>query len=108
MLQRANTTLCVDLFYTVLFQHRRIAFSALQMLLFTAVGFLCPCGGKRPEVERQFRPNGKDNITGISIIDFTENTNTADAWYDLKGRRLSGQPIQKGIYIHQGKKIVVK
>jgi hypothetical protein len=29
-------------------------------------------------------------------------------YYDLSGRRLSGQPTQKGIYIHQGKKKVVK
>lgn len=32
---------------------------------------------------------------------------TEGAWYDLSGRRLT-QPIQKGIYINSGKKIVVK
>ena len=29
-------------------------------------------------------------------------------WYDLNGRRLQGKPSQKGIYIKNGKKIVVK
>ena len=33
-------------------------FSALQMLIFAAVGFLSPFGSKRPQVERQIRPNG--------------------------------------------------
>ena len=32
----------------------------------------------------------------------------ADAWYDLNGRKLSGKPTQKGIYINNGKKVVVK
>jgi hypothetical protein len=28
-------------------------------------------------------------------------------WYDLNGRKLNGKPAQKGIYIKNGKKIVV-
>ena len=31
-----------------------------------------------------------------------------DAWYDLDGRCLSGKPTQSGIYIHNGKKVVIK
>ena len=31
-----------------------------------------------------------------------------EAWYDLNGRRLSGKPSQPGIYIVNGKKMVVK
>ena len=27
-----------------------------------------------------------------------------DSWYDLQGRRFSGRPVQKGLYIHNGKK----
>jgi M6 family metalloprotease-like protein len=27
-----------------------------------------------------------------------------DSWYDLQGRRLSGKPWQKGLYIHNGRK----
>ena len=29
-----------------------------------------------------------------------------DAWYDLHGRRLSGEPSTKGIYIHKGRKMI--
>ena len=31
-----------------------------------------------------------------------------DQWYDLQGRRLEGKPIQKGLYILNGRKVVVK
>ena len=30
------------------------------------------------------------------------------AWYTLAGRRLAGKPTQKGIYIHQGTKTIIK
>ena len=30
------------------------------------------------------------------------------AWYDLHGCRLPGEPTKKGVYIHQGKKVLVK
>jgi hypothetical protein len=32
----------------------------------------------------------------------------SDTWYDLQGRKLSGKPTQKGIYIYQGKKRIIK
>ena len=55
---------------------------------------------------------GDDNqTTGIIKIDDIE-TNDApsgnDIWYSLDGHRLQGKPTQKGIYIHNGKKVVVK
>ena len=31
-----------------------------------------------------------------------------DEWYDLNGRKLSGKPSQKGIYINNGKKTIIK
>ena len=31
-----------------------------------------------------------------------------DGWYDLSGRRLTGKPAKKGIYIRNGKKIAIK
>jgi alpha-amylase len=31
-----------------------------------------------------------------------------DAFFELNGRRQNGEPTQKGVYIHQGKKIIVK
>ena len=29
-----------------------------------------------------------------------------DGWYSLDGRRLSGQPTQRGIYIYKGRKTI--
>ena len=46
------------------------------------------------------------NTTGIESIDNSELT--IDGWYDLNGRKLQGKPTKKGIYIHNGKKVVVK
>ena len=34
--------------------------------------------------------------------------NEAGAWYDLNGRRLSGKPTAKGLYIMKGRKVVIK
>ena len=46
------------------------------------------------------------NATGISVI--KANVQTDESWYTIGGTRLSGKPTQKGVYIHQGKKAVVK
>ncbi|MBR5037772.1 MAG: hypothetical protein IKX65_03520 [Prevotella sp.] len=34
--------------------------------------------------------------------------NEANTWYTIDGRKLSGKPTAKGIYIHNGKKIILK
>lgn len=46
------------------------------------------------------------NATGISVI--KANAQTADSWYTMSGTRMASKPTQKGVYIHQGKKVVVK
>lgn len=46
------------------------------------------------------------NATGISVV--KANAQTDESWYTIGGMRLSGKPTQKGVYIHQGKKAVVK
>lgn len=46
------------------------------------------------------------NATGISVI--KANTQTGDSWYTMSGTRMASKPTQKGVYIHQGKKAVVK
>ena len=33
---------------------------------------------------------------------------TAAGWYTLDGRKLQGKPTKKGLYIHNGKKVVIK
>lgn len=45
--------------------------------------------------------------TGVGELR-TENRRIKNSFYDLQGRRLNGKPTQKGIYIHHGKKEVLK
>ena len=53
---------------------------------------------------------GDDETTGIIAIEHgTLNIeHSADAWFTLDGRRLQGQPTAKGLYIVNGKKVIVK
>jgi len=46
------------------------------------------------------------STTGIESVDREQST--VDGWYDLNGRRLPGKPTKKGVYIVNGKKMVVK
>ena len=38
----------------------------------------------------------------------TQTENTDNRWYNINGQVLNGQPTQKGIYINNGKKVVIK
>jgi hypothetical protein len=49
--------------------------------------------------------DGDDDTTGIRTTDYTDEGSTE--WYDLQGRRVS-QPTKKGLYIHHGRKVVIK
>ena len=46
-------------------------------------------------------------ITSISSIESEDEIN-ASGWYNLNGIKLEGAPTQKGVYIKDGKKIIVK
>ena len=46
--------------------------------------------------------------TGIETSQRSSFNVQRDSWYTLDGRRLSGAPNQKGIYIHNGKKVIVR
>jgi hypothetical protein len=48
--------------------------------------------------------------TGIIAIDNDQltNANEAGAWYTIDGRRLTSKPAKSGLYIKNGKKVVIK
>ncbi len=49
------------------------------------------------------------DLTGISNLDDVASTDTDNAAvYDLNGRRMTGTQLQKGIYVKNGKKFIVK
>lgn len=45
-------------------------------------------------------------ITGIEEVRWQKSDGRGDAWYDLSGRRLNGQPTKKGLYIVNGRKLI--
>ena len=59
-----------------------------------------------PEKTRSAYPLGDGDSTGMELLRLNE-TDT-DVWYSLDGRRLSTMPTSKGIYIKNGKKVVIK
>lgn len=48
---------------------------------------------------------GPTGITGTPTIN---NTTTDNAWYTLSGMKLSKKPAESGVYIHQGKKVIIR
>ena len=52
---------------------------------------------------------GGDLGEGTTSIDasLVNSEEVNSVWYDLNGRKLNGKPSQKGIYIKNGKKVVV-
>jgi hypothetical protein len=54
---------------------------------------------------KSFTLNFDGDATGINTVD----ANSVDgAWYNLQGIQIQGQPTSKGVFIHNGKKVVVK
>jgi len=53
---------------------------------------------------------GEGEATAIKEIGNSQSSNrkSPDVWYSLNGVRLSGKPTQRGIYINNGKKVVIK
>ena len=60
--------------------------------------------------------NGTNNAPVLSIgettnlvsIDNGQLTIDNDVWYTLDGRKLQGKPTKKGLYLHNGRKVVIK
>ena len=46
--------------------------------------------------------------TGITGTPTISNTTTDNAWYTLSGMKLSKKPAESGVYIHQGKKVIIR
>ena len=68
--------------------------------------------GARGEDDDRYIPltsigGGADDTTGI-IEMIQPADNGTEAWYSLDGRKLNSKPTKKGVYIQNGKKIVIK
>ena len=61
---------------------------------------------KAAPVWKNFNVQG---ISGTGVKEVREVKEVRDdSWYDMSGRRLDGKPAQHGIYIHGGRKVVIK
>lgn len=49
-----------------------------------------------------------DTTNSIEVIADTEAENGDEAWYNLQGMRMAERPAAKGIYIHKGRKVLVR
>lgn len=68
-------------------------------------------GGTGPVNARQLVIVVDDETTAVESEKVTVNSEkfaAATVWYTLDGRKLSGKPTKKGLYIYNGKKTVVK
>ncbi len=52
-------------------------------------------------------PGTDDITTGIDEMTTSDSEGTQE-WYTLDGKRLDGKPSQKGLYLRNGKKVVIK
>ena len=79
--------------------HHKRALSALEAYL------QVPAGSNARITVEDF----DGQTTSIQVLNAGEiNVVTADGWYTLNGVKLQSTPTQKGIYINNGKKVVVK
>lgn len=51
---------------------------------------------------------GDEQTTAIGTLDTETGEIDFSGWYDMSGHKLSGKPTQKGLYINNGKKVVIK
>ena len=80
----------------------------LQNENFAAARAMTRGSGELPNriIVRLVGSNG--NTTGIGTLDTRTGEVEIESWYDLNGRKLSGKPTQRAIYINNGKKIAIK
>ena len=50
----------------------------------------------------------EENTTAINEHELHESHELSGAWYTLDGRKLSGKPSAKGIYVRNGRKFIIK
>ncbi len=55
-----------------------------------------------------FEDEEESGTTGIKQVDTTAQRMDSNVFYTLEGVKLNSRPTQRGIYIHNGRKIVIK
>lgn len=55
-----------------------------------------------------FEDDEQDQTTGVNSIEYGDNSVGNDTWHTINGIRLKGKPTTHGIYIHNGRKEVIR
>ena len=70
--------------------------------------FLIPTTNSQAEA-RDFQINfGDGETTGIVDVRGKLEDGRSDTWYTIDGHKLSSNPTKKGVYVHNGKKVIIK
>jgi hypothetical protein len=48
------------------------------------------------------------SVTAINVVDGDAMQKNAEGWYTINGMKLNAAPTEKGIYINNGKKVIIK
>ena len=65
-------------------------------------------GARVADVFLDFEDDDDNNTTGIKQVENTLRNTTDNVFYTLEGVKLTSRPTHRGIYIHNGRKIVIK
>jgi len=57
---------------------------------------------------REFVLDFGEGESTTGIFQMPEETKGSDAWYTIDGMKLNGEPTKKGVYINNGKQVIVK
>ena len=90
--------------------------NGLEFIKVRGAGTLAPkkaylkVNGNNAPLSIPFRRSIGGESEGTTSIDasLVNSEEVNSVWYDLNGRKLQGKPSQKGVYIKNGKKVVVK
>ena len=89
-----------------------IASSVFQYVPKSTCTLHVPIGSKEKyevaNVWKEFLNIVEDLPTGIVSIDNSQSIIDNDVWFTINGTRLNGKPTKAGIYIVNGKKVVIK
>jgi alpha-amylase len=47
-------------------------------------------------------------LVDSSINDVLYKKSSDGCWYNLQGTRINGKPTEKGVYLHNGRKVIVR
>ena len=63
--------------------------------------------GSLPAALKVMLVSGNGTITAVGTMDASTGSISIDSWYDMNGRPLQTEPTQSGMYIHNGRTIMI-